>query len=72
MDPVLVEQLVSFTIALVVGIVLWGLGVVVLRSAVALGGLVLGALMGWLTWVETGGTFPSGPCSWSSRWWSPA
>ncbi|MDG2199578.1 MAG: hypothetical protein P8K80_00145 [Phycisphaerales bacterium] len=58
MDPVLVEQLVSFTIALVVGIVLWGLGVVVLRSAVALGGLVLGALMGWLTWVETGGTFP--------------
>ena len=58
MDPVLVEQLVSFTIALVVGIILWGLGVVVLRSAVALGGLVLGALMGWLTWVETGGTFP--------------
>jgi len=57
-DPVLIEQLASFTIALAVGAVLWGLGVVVLRSAVALGGLVLGALVGWLTWVETGGTFP--------------
>lgn len=57
-DPALVEQLVSFTIALVVGVILWGLGVVVLRSAVALGGLVLGALVGWLTWVETGGSFP--------------
>ncbi|MAA51927.1 MAG: hypothetical protein CMJ41_02615 [Phycisphaerae bacterium] len=52
------EQLVSFVLAILAGGVLWGLGAVVLRAGIALAGLALGALIGWLTWLETGGSFP--------------
>ena len=52
------EQLVTFVLAILAGGVLWGLGAVVLRAGIALAGLALGALIGWLTWLETGGSFP--------------
>lgn len=58
MDSALTEQLASFAIALLAGVVMWGMGILVIRSAVGLAGLVLGGLIGWLTWVETGGAFP--------------
>ena len=58
MDPAHTEQLVSFGVALLAGAVLWSIGALVLRAAIALAGLVLGAMIGWLTWVETGGAFP--------------
>ncbi|MAB82928.1 MAG: hypothetical protein CMJ24_05770 [Phycisphaerae bacterium] len=58
MDPALIEQLASFIIALLAGAVMWGMGILVIRAAVGLAGLVLGGLIGWLTWVETGGAFP--------------
>ena len=52
------EQLVSFVLAFLAGGVLWAVGAMVLRAGIALAGLALGALIGWLTWLETGGSFP--------------
>ena len=52
------EQLVSLTLALLAGGVLWSMGSMVVRVGIALAGMALGALIGWLTWIETGGSFP--------------
>lgn len=58
MNPMLTEQLVVFAVALLAGALLWSIGALILRTAIALAGLVLGAMIGWLTWVEIGGAFP--------------
>ena len=46
MDPVLAEQVVSFSVAMLVGAILWAIGAVVLRSALGLTGLLLGGILG--------------------------
>lgn len=52
------EQLVCFGLALLAGGVLWAMGSMVLRLGIALAGMALGAMIGWLAWIETGGSFP--------------
>ncbi len=50
MNPVLIEQLVMYGVALLAGLVLWGMGGRVLRPALGLAGVVIGSIIGWLAW----------------------
>ena len=52
MNPVLVEQLIMFGVALLAGLVLWGMGGRVLRPALGLAGVVIGSIIGWITWAQ--------------------
>ena len=57
-NPMLAEQLVTCGVALLAGVVLWSMGVKILRPALGLAGLFIGAVLGWLTWTQVGDTAP--------------
>ena len=50
MNPVLIEQLVMYGVALLAGLVLWGMGGRLLRPALGLVGVVIGGAIGWICW----------------------
>ena len=54
----LAEQLVTCSVALLAGVVLWSMGVKILRPALGLAGLFIGAVLGWLTWTQVGDAAP--------------
>ncbi len=58
MDPMLIEQLVFCVVALLAGVVLWSMGVKILRPALGLAGLFIGAILGWLAWTQVGDVAP--------------
>ena len=58
MDPLLAEQLATWALALVVGVVLWSMGGKILRPSLGLTGLFLGATLGWLVWTQVQGHIP--------------
>jgi len=57
-NPVLVEQLVMYGVALLAGLVLWGMGGRVLRPALGLAGVVIGSIIGWITWAQVQDLLP--------------
>jgi hypothetical protein len=57
-DPLLAEQLVTWVLALVIGVVLWSMGGKILRPSLGLTGLFLGATLGWLVWTQVQGHIP--------------
>ena len=54
----LAEHLVICCVALLAGVVLWSMGVKILRPALGLAGLFIGAVLGWLTWTQVGDAAP--------------
>ncbi|MCH2137410.1 MAG: hypothetical protein MK101_12690 [Phycisphaerales bacterium] len=58
MNPMLVEQLVTCSVGLLAGVVLWSMGVKILRPALGLAGLFIGAVLGWLAWTQVGEAAP--------------
>ena len=57
-EPLLVEQLVTWILALVIGLVLWSIGGKILRPSLGMAGLIIGAALGWLAWTQIQGHAP--------------
>ncbi|MCH2149453.1 MAG: hypothetical protein MK095_08480 [Phycisphaerales bacterium] len=58
MEPLLVEQLVTWIVALAIGAVLWAMGGRILRPSLGMAGLIIGSALGWLAWTQIQGHAP--------------